>query len=312
MSKKTSLMAMIAVVGLAVGASATVQDTVQIGYHTAYYMGNSTIRIPVHLYNDNQPLGGLAISFLYYCTGGPIVPDSITRAGRTAGTNIFDLYFDFAHVQGDSVTNPDSICAGFVSLQNKLPAGSGGIANMWFSGAEIGDLISFVPLPQVGPCQTDMEPYEPDGGLVFNSTHLVVTENALEISCGTSFTVSATHLLTFPVYVYSTAEPATLVIEDFYGPNMQFPVPTLSGSDPWQFRWQPAFQNQGEYTLVLRATDAASATTTETVTINVTPVTVDPCEVVRGDLNCDGIIDITDLLFLVDYMFNGGPPSDCQ
>ena len=33
-----------------------------------------------------------------------------------------------------------------------------------------------------------------------------------------------------------------------------------------------------------------------------------------GDMNCDGNIDIADLVYLVDYMFNGGPApgSGCK
>jgi hypothetical protein len=39
-----------------------------------------------------------------------------------------------------------------------------------------------------------------------------------------------------------------------------------------------------------------------------------PCCVMRGDINHDGgpNIDISDLVYLVDYMFTGGPPPPCM
>jgi len=36
-----------------------------------------------------------------------------------------------------------------------------------------------------------------------------------------------------------------------------------------------------------------------------------PAPMMSGDLNCDGGIDIADLVRLVDYMFNDAPPPDC-
>ena len=39
--------------------------------------------------------------------------------------------------------------------------------------------------------------------------------------------------------------------------------------------------------------------------------TILSCCVLRGDINHDGSIDITDLTFFVDYMFGGGPPPPC-
>jgi len=32
---------------------------------------------------------------------------------------------------------------------------------------------------------------------------------------------------------------------------------------------------------------------------------------VRGDANVDGSLDVGDLTFLIDYLFQGGPPSSC-
>ena len=36
------------------------------------------------------------------------------------------------------------------------------------------------------------------------------------------------------------------------------------------------------------------------------------CEGVRGDMNSSGAIDVSDLTYLVDYLFSGGPPPPCD
>jgi hypothetical protein len=36
----------------------------------------------------------------------------------------------------------------------------------------------------------------------------------------------------------------------------------------------------------------------------------DPCPMEAGDATCDGIIDIADVVYLLNYLFIGGPPPD--
>lgn len=309
---RTFLLTAIFTIMLLSSGFTTVPDTARIGDQTAYYMGDGVIRIPVFFFNDNGPVNGLGLSFLFITTGDPIFPDSLTRAGRTAGTNIFDMFFDLGTAGSPWGGNPDSVCTGMISMHEPLPSGEGTIADLWFSGAAPGDLISFQMVPVVMTCNTDMSPPDPDGGLIFPVTLLTVSEADLLISCGTSHEIAATTLLQFPVTVYGNNLPISLEIENFYGPSSQFPTPSLSGNSPWTFSWQPAFQNTGTYTAVLHAEDALGNESHVTVSINVTEIESDPCAVVRGDLNCDGFVDITDLLFLVEYMFGGGPPSGCN
>jgi hypothetical protein len=37
----------------------------------------------------------------------------------------------------------------------------------------------------------------------------------------------------------------------------------------------------------------------------------EPCPVEAGDVTCDGIVDLGDVVFLVSYLYKGGPPPAC-
>ncbi|MGB2769551.1 MAG: dockerin type I repeat-containing protein, partial [Candidatus Zixiibacteriota bacterium] len=36
-----------------------------------------------------------------------------------------------------------------------------------------------------------------------------------------------------------------------------------------------------------------------------------PDPLAAGDVNCDGIVDLGDVVYLVNYLFRGGPPPGC-
>jgi hypothetical protein len=37
----------------------------------------------------------------------------------------------------------------------------------------------------------------------------------------------------------------------------------------------------------------------------------EPCPIEAGDVNCDGIVNVGDVVFLVNYLYKGGPPPAC-
>ncbi len=309
MVKKTLLTALILLI-LVTGTVLAEPDSLWIGQLYAYQVNDSTLKVPLFYSNDN-PLNSLGFPFMFISSGDPIIPDSITRADRTYGSNMFDLFLGFS--SGDYGGNPDSTCAGLISLTAEIPAGDGVIAELWFSGGQVGDMISFLPIPNYPPgCAIGSSPYDPDGGPVHAPTAVVIMEGGTEIVCQSSITGMATHVITFDIQVMGVAQPFDLEIVSLTGPAPYDNEPNLSGSNPWTFYWVPGFSDVGEYTLVLRATDGDSETVDKEVLIDVGELEVDPCDVARGDLNCDGIVDIADLVFMVDWMFSGGPPPYCK
>ncbi len=37
----------------------------------------------------------------------------------------------------------------------------------------------------------------------------------------------------------------------------------------------------------------------------------EPCPMEAGDANCDGLVDLGDVVYLLNYLFKGGPPPPC-
>ncbi len=306
--RRLTSFAVITVLLLSITASGQTVDTVRFGNDYADYFGGGVFRVPIYYSNLNDSLGGLQIPLRFFSTGD-IRLDSVTRAGRTIGTNIFDLFMGCQDTEG---ANPDSVCMGFVSIYHKLPPGSGVIADVWFSEGQIGDLLSFEEANGNAACVLENGTF-PDGGeVVFETNHMAIGVSGLSITCGTYYNVEALQTISFPVTVGGGDAPYSLEIVSLIGPNMSYRPPTLSGSAPWTFTWSPDFYNTGEYVLTLRATDGAGEEATFQVLINVFEGYVEPTDVYRGDLNCDGVVDIADLVFMVDWMFTNGNPPSCD
>jgi hypothetical protein len=310
--KTASLSVAVLVVSLilAGSASATVPDTVRIGTDYAYSVGDGVFKVPVHIFNDNYELDAITLPMRYSCTGGLITPDSVTRAGRTLGTSIFNLLMT---ASGGGETNPDTMCLGLLSVGEGLPPGQGIVADVWFSGeAAPGDLVSFIPVDFAPPaCEPGFRPEDPDGGPVIALSHAVIVSNQLQILCDNSTSLPARSDLVFDVSVYGGSPPWDLVIAEFEGPTSPATQPYISGSGPWEVRWRPGSNDLGQWTLTLGVWDDEGLYTEKQVGITVTPGPEDPCDIVRGDLTCDEIVDIEDLVFLAAWMYGGGPPPDC-
>ena len=87
-------------------------------------------------------------------------------------------------------------------------------------------------------------------------------------------------------------------VSTWYGPYTQGETITVT------HKWA----SNGEYSLLVKAKDAWNY---QTGWSQATIVTIGCCEL-RGDIVASGQINIEDLLYLVDYMFNQGPPPACM
>ncbi|MFH1687797.1 MAG: hypothetical protein ABIE70_09785 [bacterium] len=309
--KRLILITTLLVLAASVSVWSTAPDTIRIGYQNAYHVGGGVFRVPLHLFNDNTTVRGLSMPFRYVCTGGLITPDSVTRAGRSWNTNLWDLVHD---MYGGGETNPDSTCLGMCCLTGQLEPGSGIIADLWFSGGYPGDLLTFIPLvdyvmPPNCPLQFDMP--DPDGGPVAPVTNLTIVESQIDILCQSHYTVEALQWLIFGIDAYGGLAPYELEIVSVAGPSETYPAPYISGSGPWEFHWRPGSNNAGTWTITIGITDAEADYATKAITVEVTPAPPDPCEIVRGDITCDAKIDIADLVAMAGWMFNGGMPPVC-
>lgn len=127
-------------------------------------------KVPLY-YSNDSPFNSLGFPFLFVSSGGPIMPDSITHAGRTYGIDIFQLFLGFS--SGDFGGNPDSVCVGLISFYGEIPPGEGIIADFWFSGGQVGDLLSFVPI-ELYPPGCGIGPEGPSGPPVHVVTHVSI------------------------------------------------------------------------------------------------------------------------------------------
>ena len=87
-------------------------------------------------------------------------------------------------------------------------------------------------------------------------------------------------------------------VSGWYGPYTQ--GETITVTHQWQ--------SMGQYSVLVKAKDAWDFTTGWS---QATTVTIGCCQL-RGDIVASGDINIEDLLYLVDYMFNQGPQPVCM
>jgi hypothetical protein len=89
---------------------------------------------------------------------------------------------------------------------------------------------------------------------------------------------------------------------------------TYAGDGEGTFEWSPLATDLGDHDILFTAYDNDDLTDSEQITITVSAGCCTPP--MRGDINADGIagetgIDVSDVVYLVNYMFKQGPPPPC-
>jgi hypothetical protein len=77
------------------------------------------------------------------------------------------------------------------------------------------------------------------------------------------------------------------------------------------FQWTTTADDtlNSPYTVMFTVEDGRDSTDTGTVEITVVPYNVAP-STMPGDVNGDGNVDVSDIVFILNYMFQGGPPPN--
>jgi len=82
------------------------------------------------------------------------------------------------------------------------------------------------------------------------------------------------------------------------------------GDGTGTFDWTPSLSDIGVYNVRFIASDGSLD---DTVYTTLTVLDSSNCCVLRGDMNhSGGLVDISDLTYLVEYLFGGGPPPVCM
>jgi hypothetical protein len=88
-------------------------------------------------------------------------------------------------------------------------------------------------------------------------------------------------------------------------------LPTVIGTNPSQTVWTPNTLQFGIWHAYFRVIDALSHSLSVDIKLTVNQLPAN-CDIVRGDLNCDGLITIGDAVYIVNYLFGGGPAPGCK
>lgn len=288
-------------------------DSLWVGKNGAlgHFPGNTFV-VPVYLKND-ESIYGISIPLEFRSGTFFATLDSVSYSGtRLENSNILEQRFPALIRDGVS---PDTFLIGLFNITGApLPVGDGVIFNIWFTGGTVGgnfmaDSIRFGPnrLVLADSTATSFVPQFFAGIIPLNPGPPIFTlpgDQLTEAGVALSFQISATGA--FP--------PVTLEFDTLLNVTNPARVPLnqafFNGNNPGLFNWTPAFTDTGSWKAQFTATDAQNMTTTAFVNILVIPGAL-TCDILRGDVTCDGRISPADIVFLINYYFKGGPAPDC-
>ncbi len=286
-------------------------DTLWIGKDGGLGLfGGTSFVISISVFNDEPVTAiGIPISIEGISAFGRL--DSITYTGtRLEDPNIFDVrVFD---TTGIDSTSPDSTQISFITTTGiDLPPGDGKICDLWFSGGPVGGTINidtitwklgqelmFVIRPSVG-----VTPVFSGGDILLKprAPSLILPAGPLIVDAGDTlaFEVSATGI-----------DPISITLDSlrdlFDSGRVPYGTVLFGLGNPSTINWWTDCVDAGLWRAKFTATDNNSQSSSGYVDIYV-KFTPENCNFYRMDANCDRLVRISDVVFIINYIFKNGP-----
>jgi hypothetical protein len=295
-----------------------VPDTVYFGQDgKAYSHPGNLFRIPIYITNDDD-LMGISFGLEYGFTAISPQYDSVSIFGSVF---MYHNYFDLGHVYvSDNSVNggmPDTLCLGAVAMDSVLPPGKYKFCDVWFTGGVVGDQIVADTAWSPPACRIvfmhgyGIEEFVPQ--FVMGTLTLEPSPALIFPTVPSSTVGDAASPITWEVSAAGYYPPISIVLDSIVNSvtdSLVPYVPPTSGTNPLSVTWTPTYAEYGNFTAHYTATDAWDGRLNFTSPITVNYV-YPPCEVFRGDANCNDFVDIDDVVHLINYIFAGGPPPGC-
>lgn len=320
MSYQRMLLATIAMLWLAplqsFAQDTGIPDTLYYGDHgQAYGYPGGVFRIPIYVSSD-EPLCAVTHGMEYNLQTSGIVFDSISKFG-----SIFmqGPYFQLAMLTStESIDGmpPDTVGFTALCLSNLTPAGRYKLCDVFFHGANLGDVVTvdsaaFAPGYDVGFWANVGDLFMPQ----FVTQPLSIVPAPADMSVTTPLTAAgdAGTQIQFDVAVTGAFPPVNIVLDSLCEQatdSCLMILPPTFGSNPVTTVWTPTYFQDGVWIAYFTATDSQMNTLPIEVTVTVNWVQAS-CEILRGDSNCDGVVNIADAVAIILYIFAGGAPPGC-
>jgi len=278
------------------------------------YFGNK-VKIPVYVWSDNE-MQVVAIGLEYGFDTQVLTLDSVSTQYSILNEGYFDMGLVVEDESIDGVMT-DSLGIAAISIFNPAPAGRYKVCDIWLDGAGIGEQLTIdTCLIGVGFNNT-FQPYGTGyytpqfvSGIfdIVEGPSIIYLDKPDQVSGPSgiemNFEISATGYFP-PISIYLDS----LVRQD--EDKLPQNAPTTIGMNPLTFQWLPnPYEGNSRWIAYFTTVDAIDYDEQFSVDIHVTGE--GPYWGVIGDANCDEVVDIDDIVFLIDYVFNGGPMPLCE